>query len=284
MTPFLALATLLIVASAVLLATPLLRRPRQDNNGTDRRSANLAIFRDQLAELEDERDEGSLTADDFAQAKTELQKRLLDELPAEAAVNRAAAPSRKTALAVVFALPLAALLGYALLGNPAALNPANTRPQEQVTAAQIEAMVGKLAQRLQQNPGDTKGWVMLARSYKTLGRYAESAEAYAKGFALVENEPALLADYIEVLAMLGNGFGGKPAELLDKAIKLAPNDPQILLLAGAAASERKDFAAAVGHWEKALAQLEPGSEEAEALAGAITQARAASAAAGARGR
>jgi len=276
MTPFLALATLLVVASAVVLAAPLLRRPRQGDHGTDRRSANLAIFRDQLAELEDERNDGSLTADDFAQAKTELQKRLLDELPAEAGISRAAAPSRKTALAVVFALPLAALLGYAVLGNPAALNPDNTRPQEQVTAAQIEAMVGKLAQRLQQNPGDTKGWVMLARSYKTLGRYAESADAYAKGFALVENEPALLADYVEVLAMLGNGFAGKPAELLDKAIKLAPNDPQILLLAGAAASERKDFAAAIADWEKALAQLEPGSEEAEALSGAIAQARAAS--------
>ncbi len=283
MTTFLALATLLVVATAFFLALPLLRRPRTPT-GADQSAANLAIFRDQLAELEHERDEGSLTAAAFEQAKAELQRRLLEEVQPTAQAGRESAPSRKAALAVVVIVPLLGLAGYAHLGTPAALDPANTQPQHRVTAGEIEGMVEKLAQRLRQNPDDAKGWVMLARSYKMLGRYAESAEAYGKGFALVENEPALLADYAEMLAISGNGFAGKPTELLDKALKLAPEDPQVRLLAGAAAGERGDFAIAATHWEKALVGVEPGSEEAAAITAAIAQAREAEAAGKARGR
>ena len=58
---------------------------------------------------------------------------------------------------------------------------------------------------------------------------------------LVEKDAELLADYAELLAITNNGFKGRPAELLDKALKLAPEDPQVLLLAGAAAGERGDF-------------------------------------------
>lgn len=281
MTVFLALATLMIVAAAAFLATPLLRRPRTSPGGIDRSAANLAILGDQLSELEHERDEGSLTDQDFTQAKAELQRRLLDEVKAESppATSAIAAsdarPSRKTAIALIVLLPLIALGGYGLLGNPRALDPEATRPPVRVTAGQIEEMVKKLEDKLKQNPGDSKGWVMLARSYKAMGRFGESAAAYEKAGALVDGDPILLADYAEALAMSGEGFQGKPTELINKALALSPEDPQALLLAGAAAGERRDFKAAVGYWERVLPVLEPGSEEAEALAAAIAQAKSA---------
>lgn len=279
MTSFIALATLLVVVAAVPLALTLVRCPRNAAAGTDRQAANLAILRDQLGELEHEREEASLSAADFEQAKKELQRRLLDETAPAIAAAHESAPAKKTALLVVLLLPLFALGGYGLLGNPAALDPAARQPAQRMTAGDIEAMVAKLADRLAQNPDDTKGWVMLARSYKALRRYPEAAEAYAKGFALVEQEPILLADYAEVLAIAGGGFRGKPGELIEKALKLAPDEPQVLLLAGAAAGERRDYQAAIDHWGKVLPQLEAGSEEAEALQGAIEKARAALAAA-----
>lgn len=274
MTTFIALATLLIVVAAIPLALPLLRRPRSEASGTDRQAANLAIFRDQLAELEHERNEGSLSAADFEQAKTELQRRLLEEASPAQQGGKEAAPARKTAILVILMLPLIGLGGYGLLGNPKALDPANTRPQERMSAEQIEGMVAKLADRLKQNPDDPKGWIMLARSYKMMGRYPEAAEAYSHAQSLVEQDPGLLADYAEMLAISGNGFKGKPTELLNKALKLSPEDPQVLLLAGAAAGERRDFKAAVAYWEKVMPQLEPGSEEAQALGAAIEQAKA----------
>jgi cytochrome c-type biogenesis protein CcmH len=273
MTTFIALATLLIVAAAIPLAIPLLRQRQVTAEHNDRQAANLAIFRDQLSELEHERNEGSLSTSDFEQAKTELKRRLLEETQTTAAPGKEAAPAKKTALILIVLLPLLALGGYGLLGNPKALDPANRQPAPRVTADQIEGMVAKLAERLKQNPDDPKGWVMLARSYKAMGRYPEAAEAYGKGMSLVEKEPVLLADYAEMLAITGDGFRGKPTELIDKALKLAPDDPQVLLLAGAAAGERRDFRAAVQYWEKVLPQLEPGSEEAEALGAALAQAR-----------
>lgn len=273
MTTFIALATLLIVVAAALLARPLLRPPRAAPEMADRQAANVAILRDQLAELEHERSEGSLTDADFEQARKELQRRLLDEARPEAQPSRETAPSRKTALLVMLLLPLLGLGGYGLLGNPRALDPAARQPAPKVTAADIENMVARLATRLQANPDDPKGWVMLARSYKALGRYPEAAEAYGKGMAIVENDAELLADYAELLAITSSGFQGKPTELLDKALKLAPEDPQVLLLAGAAAGERGDFRKAVAYWEKVLPLMDPGSEEAEALGAALAQAR-----------
>ncbi|HCV13101.1 MAG TPA: c-type cytochrome biogenesis protein CcmI, partial [Candidatus Accumulibacter sp.] len=52
-----------------------------------------------------------------------------------------------------------------------------------------------------------------------------------------------------------------------------PNEPQALLLAGAAARERQDFAAAADYWSRLLAQLEPGSDEAKTVEAAIGEAR-----------
>lgn len=273
MTTFIALATLLIVVAAVPLALPLLRQRGTASEAADRQAANIAILRDQMAELDHDRNEGSLSDADFEQAKKELQKRLLEEARPEGTTARETSPSRKTALAILLLLPLMGLGGYGLLGSPQALDPANRQPAPKVTADQIEGMVAKLAARLKENPDDPKGWLMLARSYKMLGRYPESADAFGKAMPMVEKDGALLGEYAEMLAITSDGFQGRPTELINKALKLTPDDPQILLLAGAAAGERGDFKAAVAYWEKVLPLLEPGSEEAEALSAALAQAR-----------
>ncbi|MFZ4539792.1 tetratricopeptide repeat protein [Propionivibrio sp.] len=159
-----------------------------------------------------------------------------------------------------------------MLGNPRALDPLQT--QARMSTPQIEEMLGKLVDKLKTNPGETKGWVMLARSYKALGRFAESAEAYSHGGALLDAEPVLLADYAEVLAQLNGGsFKGKPDELIAKALKIDPNELQALFLACAAATDRKDFSAVADYWGRLLLQLEPGSEEAQSVEEAVAKAR-----------
>ena len=138
----------------------------------------------------------------------------------------------------------------------------------------MEGMVAKLADKLKKNPDDANGWVMLARSYKILGRFADAAEAYSHAGALVDKEAVLLADYAEMIAQSNNGnLGGKAGELIERALKLDPDEPQALLLAGAAASDRQDFATAAEHWSRLLAQVEPGTEEAKALETAVARAR-----------
>ncbi len=271
MTLFVVFATLLVVATAALLLPALLRKPRSVDAG-ERREANLAIFRDQLAELERERAEGSLGEADFEQARSELQRRLLEEVQPDAPTAPVKPAGRRTAIVLVIALPLLAAAGYLVLGNPRGLDPMQT--QATISPQQIEGMLGKLVERLKQNPDDAQGWVMLARSYKVLGRFPEAAEAYSHAGTLLDADAALLADYAEVLSQTqGGNLRGKPAELIARALQIAPDEPQALLLAGAEASDRQDFAGAAKYWERLLAQLEPGSEEAQTLEAAIAKAR-----------
>ncbi len=271
MTAFLIAAALLVVAVIALLLPPLLRTPRFSGN-TGQSEANLAIFRDQLAELERERRDGSLAEADFAQAKSELQRRLLEEVSTPAAPVTADGGSRKTALALLVLIPLAAAAGYALLGEPRALDP--LQRQARIAPEQIEAMLNGLVDKLRKNPDDHQGWVMLARSYKVLERFPEAAKAYERAAPLVDQDPALLADYADVLAQTQSGsLQGRPSELIERALRINPREPQALLLAGAAATDRQQFAAAAEYWSRLLELVEPGSEEANALTAAIGKAR-----------
>ncbi len=261
MTLFAVFATLLVVVVAAFILPPLWLGLKPAVGNTDRRAANLAIFRDQLAELEREKREGSLADTDFEQAKRELHHRLLAEVESAAPAEAGHRSSRQAALAIVLALPALAVAGYALLGTPKALNPALTAPPPKMTAGQIEAMVAKLAERLKANPDDPPGWLMLGRSYKAMGRYPEAAEAYGKAEKLVAQDAGLLADYAEVLAMGSEtGLQGKPRQLVDQALKLDANNPHALLLAGAAAMQAGNRKEAVVYWEKLLPMVEPGSE------------------------
>jgi cytochrome c-type biogenesis protein CcmH len=277
MTQFAIFATLLIVVTAAFVLPPLwlgLRKPKEQ---ADRKAANLVIFRDQLAELEREKAEGTLADADFEQARRELQRRLLEEVGDVATANLPAshAPSRTLAVALLLLMPVAALLGYTLLGNPKALDPAQTVAAPRMTPEQIDAMVAKLAERMQANPDDLQGWLMLARSYKTLGRYADAAAAYGKAEKAVNEDPDLLASYAETIAMAGGkGLSGKPLQLVERALKLDPKHGHSLFLAGAAAMEAGDNKKGITYWEALLPQVEPGSEIDQMLRSGIEQMKA----------
>lgn len=278
MTQFALFATLLVVVVAAFILPPLWFGLRAPKAVADRQTANLAIFRDQLAELEREKAEGSLADDDFEQARRELQRRLLEEIEpaADETAPASYAPSRKTAIALLLLLPIVGLAGYSVLGNPGALDPEKTAAPPQVTQEQIAGMVAKLAERLQANPDDPKGWLMLARSYKSMGRYGEAAEAFGKAETLVNEQPDLLATYAETVAMAeGKGLKGKPTQLIDKALKLDPKHAHSLFLAGAAAMERGDSKQGIAYWEALLPQVEPGSEIEQMLRSGIDKMKAA---------
>ncbi|WP_298394513.1 c-type cytochrome biogenesis protein CcmI [uncultured Azonexus sp.] len=274
MTQFAIYAALVVFAALVLLLPVLWFGKRNKATAADRKEANLAIFRDQLADLEREFKEEVISQEEFEQAHTELKRRLLEEVDGETD-DRAAAwrpTSRPTAVALLLLLPLAAILGYLLLGNPKALDPANTAPQKQMTADDINAMVARLAARMETNPDDLNGWAMLGRSYKMLGRYDEAVAAYGKAETLIDQDPELLASYAETLAMAsGKGLTGKAKEQIDKALKLDPKHAHTLFLAGAAAMEAGDAKNAIAYWEALLPQVEPGSELDQMLRAGIEQ-------------
>ena len=256
-------ALALSALAAAFIVVPLWRKPRDSAVEIDRKAANLGIFRDQLAELEREKAEGSLAEADFEQARSELQRRLLEEVePGDSETAAASAtPARKLAIILAILLPLLGLLGYGVLGNPRALDAEQRVARPQMTQEQIEGMVAKLAQRMEANPDDPKGWIMLGRSYKSMGRYEDAVKAYARAEKEIEKDPDLLASYAEAIAMAnGKGLAGKPAQLVEKALKLDPQHGHSLFLAGAAAMERGDRKAGIAYWEALLPQVEPDSD------------------------
>lgn len=267
---FFAAAALAVVLTLFLLLRPFLWKPR--GAAVTHQQLNAAIYRDQFAELDRDRAEGALGEEDYRQARSELQRRVLeDSRPDEDRPAVAAAP-KKTMAALAVLVPLAALLLYGLLGNPAGLNP--PEPQRRFSAEEIDRMVAGLAARLENEPDNLKGWAMLARSYKALGRLDESAKAYGRAMKLVETDAQLLADYAEVLALSSGGsLEGKPMLYIAKALKLDPDAPQALVLAGTAAFERKDFAKAAEYWDRLLKQLPPESEDARSVADSIAEAK-----------
>jgi cytochrome c-type biogenesis protein CcmH len=268
MTTFLIAAALVLAASLVLLSRPWWRKQRT-GTGT-RRALNAAIYRDQLAEIEKDRASGELNELDYQEAGAE-QRRLLDDAEEADVTLATSAHPKRTLLALIVVLPLAAASLYWWLGNPAGMDPMARRD---FTQSDIEDMVAGLAAKLEKEPGNHQGWVMLARSYKAMGRYDEAERAFEKAMPLVEKHPQLLGAYADLLASkAGGNLEGKPEQLIAQALRLDPDDLQSIWLAGTAAFNRRDFATAIRHWEHGLKQLPPDSEDAQMLNNIIAEAR-----------
>lgn len=270
MTGFVLAAVALAVVTAVLLAVPLARR-RKSAPGATQAEVSIAVLRDQLAELERDLATGTIGREAFETAQKEIKARLLDDAAPEAVP--AERHRRAPAIVLAVLLPLCAAGLYIWLGSPASLDP-QQRQAGMPDAAQIEARVERLAKKMEAAPDDPQGWLMLARSYRVLGRNAEAALAYSKAEGAVATDPKLLTDYAEALALVHEGsLQGKPAELLARALQLDPEHAPARMLLGAAAFQREDWSGAIGEWEKARAQFAADTEEARILDDSIARAR-----------
>lgn len=276
MTAFWLVAALLVGAGLLFLLPPLLRS-RARAAGTDRNVENARLYRGQLAELERELAEGNLREEQYRESKLEIERRLLEDVDPDAPGAVLAAPSRRTALAVGAIVPLVAVLGYLLVGTPAALDPqARAAPDaaHAVTPDQIAAMVDRLAEKLKDKPDNAEGWAMLARSYNMLGRFDQSAQAYAHVVKLVPDDAGLLADYADALGMArGRKLDGEPFAIVMRALKADPNHVKSLALAGSAEFERRNFAAAAGYWERIVPLVGADSEYGRSIQASIDEAR-----------
>lgn len=192
--------------------------------------------------------------------------------------------ARRSALGVALFVPLAALGGYALLGDPDAITMGQRLPPPApgaaVTAERIQQMVAALALRMKDEPGNFEGWARLGRSYATLGRFRDAALALRRASELRPADATLLADLADLVAMnQGRRLAGEPATLVQQALDADPRHPKALALAGSVAFEARDYPAARAHWERLLATLPPDAESARALRGSIAQTRVLEAAA-----
>ena len=286
----------LIIVALLFIFPPLLETEVRDHSA-EVTAANVAVYRDQLRELEADYQNGIVSNEQYELDRQEVERRLLSDVDSERPPTQAAPAlksSRQLAYGVAVALPLVAVTIYLKVGTRQAMsaNPpatasraARPAPDESPTTAnppgdsgmtpqRIEANVAALEKKLEQNPNDGPGWSMLARSYSTLGRYKEASAAYEKAAAITPNDADLLTDYAYALSMArGQDMQGKPEELLSKALQVDPKNLKALVLAGNAAFKAKRYDQAVDYWEKVLATLPPKSEVEQSLSEKISEAK-----------
>ncbi|MBS0336423.1 MAG: c-type cytochrome biogenesis protein CcmI [Proteobacteria bacterium] len=271
---FIVIAAVMTVLAVLWVVVPLLRR-REAAGGAEGGRSNLAILRAQLAELESDLGSGTLSADQHASARAELERRVLEESAAEDSSGPAAPRGgRIAAFALAVLIPAAALSMYLWIGEPDGLRPEALPAEHQVSPAEVDEMVARLAARLEKNPDDPRGWMMLARSYYVMQRMPEAVAAFARAAETIKDDADFYADYADALAVSqGRKLDGKPMQLIQQALKIDPGHPKALAMAGSEAFFRKDYAGALAYWDKLLPLLPPDSEMARSIAGGIAEAR-----------
>jgi cytochrome c-type biogenesis protein CcmH len=269
MTSFLIPALLLLILVLILLLRPLFF-PAKDS-ATSRRHMNAAIYKEELDKLEADRFAGIVDADNYEQAHAEMRQRLFQDTD-EADDFAVLGSPKKTIIGICLFVVLLSAGFYFYLGDASRI--AEKNAEKPMTQESVEKMVAEFAAKMEKEPDNLKGWAMLARSYRILGRNAEAANAYARAGSFVDSDPQLLADYADVLAANADGnFAGKPQKLINKALALDPNNLLALWLSGTAAFNAKNYMVAVQSWEKLAKQLPPDTEEARAITASIAEAR-----------
>jgi cytochrome c-type biogenesis protein CcmH len=273
MTLFIACAAALLAAAVWLLTRAAWRR--RGRAPADGSAAIVAALTGQLRQLAALRDAGALSPEHYETSKAALERKLLDLItspaPAPAAAGPAAVdpavPSRRLVVALAAFMAIVTAGGYWAIGSPGSLSsepsastnadaappPADaaaSAPSHSMDSGKIEAMVDQLAARLKTNPDDAESWAMLARSQVVLERYEPALKSFAQAVKLRPDDAGLLADEADALAMShGRSLQGEPTALIQRALKLDPNNVKALALAGTAAFDRKEYPEALRHWE-----------------------------------
>ncbi|MEQ8333473.1 c-type cytochrome biogenesis protein CcmI [Nisaea sp.] len=267
-------AGVLTFGTILLLLWPVLSAGTLDDDAEEAGKEALAVYRDQLLELERDLDAGRLATEDFEAAKLEIERRMLAAAAEHDGGNTESPQAiRKRRLAavvlVIFAVPAGALLTYvsvgspgmpdlplasrsdgagtrALAGNPGSEGGGGT-PEE--VQPGVSDMVSELEAKLAANPDDADGWSLLGRSYMVTERYREAVAAYDKAIAMVPDNLELLAARGEALVLAADGMVSPTAVEDFRAVnRQQPLEPRARYYLGLARSQAADPAGALEWW------------------------------------
>ena len=280
----------IFIVGALLFILPTLLRSKGGKSGVERGATNVSIYQDQIAELDNDLRNDILNQEQYNQSKYELQQRMMQDMSEEDPISGTRTTSNRsiaTSAVIILAMPILAVSLYLLLGNTKALMPQPAIGQARIAdqpsmsegAAhpdqEISSMVDNLVARLEKQPDDLEGWLMLGRTYSIMGRFEEASEVYAKLLTRSPDSPEALVNYADVFAMTQDGsLAGKPIELINKALRIEPKNAKALALAGTAKFEQGNFKQAAVYWEELLAIIPADSRLAQSVSGSIEKAKA----------
>lgn len=270
------IAAVACVAAALAFVLPPLLRGRGAEDKAVRRDVNIAVYRDQLKEMDADRANGLLSEEQYAHARQELETRLADDaLAPEAGPAAGHARSRRLGVTLAVVLPVAAFALYFWLGSPAALVPGASEPGGAMAGveADFEQLIRQVEERTRTDPADGEAWTMLGRSYGFVGRWPAALEAFEKAAALLPQEASVLTGLAEAQALSGGGtVTAGSMELVQQALALDPNDTKGLELAGVHAFQQQDFAASAAFFKRLHGLLPPDDPYAQEILAAQQEA------------
>src|SRR5215470_9361188 len=271
MTLWFALA--LMTAAAVLAVLwPLSRRGRELRSGSD-----VAVYRDQLEEIERDRAAGLIADNEAAGAKVEVSRRLLAaaDAPAAPASNTAAATRRRRAVAVaaLVALPLGAVGIYLALGSPLLPDqPLTARLAEARANQSMESLIAQVEAYLTQRPDDGRGWEVIAPVYLRLGRFDDAVKARRNALRLNGDNAEREAALGEALVFGANGVVTAEAKsAFEKAVALDATHVQARYFLGLAAEQDGDRTRAAATWRTLIETAQPGAPWVDFVRGALAR-------------
>jgi len=234
----------LALATAVLLVTPLLRRV---SDPLARSAFDLQVYREQLSELERDRERGVLPPDQAEAARTEIHRRILAAETTDSVARSKARLQLPLALLLGLGLPLIAGLIYFRLGSPDLPGrPFAERAAD--PAFKMTALLEKLAARLEVQP-DGEGYRRLAQGYVALQRYPEAADAFKQAQALGADDPAMESAWGEAVVLSQNGMVGPDSRrLFLRALSGDKQNPQARFYLGLGYAQIQDYKKAVAIW------------------------------------
>lgn len=266
------------VAIALAFVLPSLLRKKEVDAKAARRDVNIAVYRDQMKEMEADLANGLLSEEQFQAGKLELETRLAEDALAKEDAAVAPVVSRRLGFTLAGVLPVAAFGLYFWLGNPVALtamadaqgNPAMFgEPGER----DIMSMIQQMESQTRAYPNDGKAWEMLANAYALAERWPEALQAYETAFKLLSAKPSVMSGYAEALAVTRNRvLQGRPMELVMMALKADPDDKKGLELAGINAYQKGDFVQAVHYLTRLHRLLSPESPYAQDILSTLKEA------------
>jgi cytochrome c-type biogenesis protein CcmH len=223
------------LTAAVLAAAlaPLVRSKPQDDAAPSGDASTLAVYRDQLREIETDAARGVLSRDETEAAKLEVSRRLLasaarSEKHASLSDSPRAPHHASVALALALLVPVAAIALYLAHGSPGMPSaPFASRTDPGKEQAAIADLVAKVEARLRANPEEGKGWEVIAPVYMRLGRFRDAANAYANAARLNGETVAVLAGRAEAAMLAADGIVTEEARTaFEKILKLEPGRPE----------------------------------------------------------
>jgi cytochrome c-type biogenesis protein CcmH len=202
-----ALAMAAAVTAAVLM--PLVRRQAA---APPRQEYDLAVYRDQLDEIERDQERGLIQPVEAEAARVEVQRRMLTAAGAEPHADAPTLSGRTLAIAIGAAVPVAAFVLYVVLGSPdmpgqpfAARDAARNAAVADAEHGEMRALAARLADRLRERPDDLTGWMLLGRTYMTVGEYRQAATALERAVDISSRRTDVVAAYAEAMVLAEDG-------------------------------------------------------------------------------